>query len=262
VSTVLVAVRDRLEALDHEYAFDLGRPNGPRWTRLDDIDARAVRGWLDQLEAEHRSRAVAASYLAGWCAAGVVGAPMAAMVLGDVVPLPMPDRLWLRRHPGGWFDRSSYDDALAVDLGRPEGAGEYAAMLVEALAPAFGAIRSSAPYGNAGLWGAVADAVANATVHAARRAGLDAAAATPSWRTASSVVERVAQLRPELRARPRPFLVRRGATVDLLAVRSVCCLAYRSAKVAGLPDDLRYCVSCPLVDDDHRARRLVRQGPV
>lgn len=252
----LVAARARLEALDHDYAFDLGRPVGAGWVRLGAVDEPLVRRWLDQLEFEHGSRAVAGSYLAGWCAAGVVGAPMAAMTLGQVVPVPTADRVWLRRHPGGWFDRSSYDAVDAIDLGLSDSAAEYAAALAEALGPMLGMIRASAPYGHAGLWGAVADAVANATVHAARRAGLDAPAAVPAWHRATAVVEQLAQLRPELRARPRPFLVPRGTTAELLSVRGVCCLAYRSRKVAGLPDDLRYCSSCPLIDDERRSRRL------
>jgi hypothetical protein len=258
VTASIATVRDRLDALNPEYSFDVGRPEGGHWRRIDHIDATVIDSWLIQLQQLHGARDVAGSYLAGWIASGVVGAPMAAMVIGDVMPLPTRHGLWLRRHPGGWFDRSSYEGGASVDLSHDDATDMFATAVVEVLSPIIDSIRASVPYGRSGLWGAVADAIANSTVHAARQFGVGAEQAADDWLRCASIIDHIGRRRPALRGRPRPFPVVRHDTVELFAVRSVCCLAYKSTKVSALPDALRYCVSCPLVDDTERLRRLRR----
>lgn len=253
----LAQVRDRLNAVDPDYSFDLGRPAGPSWWDPAAVTSSDVARWLDELESRHGARDVAGSYLAGWLAAGVVGAPMAALAVVGALPGIGPGSVRLRRHPGGWFDRSAVDESARVlDAADPATPATFCAGVVDVLAPLFDLVRAEAPYGRSGMWGALADALANGTVHAARRFSLPPERAVEAWERTTSMVAELGVLRPELRGRPRPFPVRRGDTVELFAVRSVCCLAYKSATVRGLPDHVRYCVSCPLVDDGVRALRL------
>lgn len=253
----LVVLRGLLDAADPASSFELGRPVGAGWWDTDAITSEVIVRWLDELEAHHGGRDVAASYLAGWLAAGVVGAPMAALAVVGALPAVAPGSLRLRRHPGGWFDRAAYVESTAVlDATDPTTPATFCAGVVDVLAPLFDLVRAEAPYGRSGMWGALADALANGTVHAARRFSLPPERAVEAWERTTSIVAELGALRPELRGRPRPFPVRRGDTVELFAVRGVCCLAYKSATVRGLPDHVRYCVSCPLVDDEVRILRL------
>jgi hypothetical protein len=257
VTPALAEVRDRLNSIDHEYSFDLGRPAGASWWDPDAITSEVIGRWLDELEAHHGGRDVAASYLAGWLAAGVVGAPMAALAVVGALPGVAAGSVRLRRHPGGWFDRAAIDESTRLlDAADPATPATFCAGVVDVLAPLFDLVRADAPYGRSGMWGALADALANGTVHAARRFSLPPERAVEAWERTTSIVAELGALRPELRGRPRPFPVRRGDTVELYAVRGVCCLAYKSATVRGLPDHVRYCVSCPLVDDGVRVLRL------
>lgn len=253
----LAQVRDRLNAVDPDYSFDLGYPTGPSWRDPAAVTPSDVARWLDELESRHGARDVAGSYLAGWLAAGVVGAPMAALAVVGALPAVAPGSVRLRRHPGGWFDRAAVDESARVlDATDPATPTTFCAGVVDVLAPLFDLVRADAPYGRSGMWGALADALANGAVHAARRFSLPPERAVEAWERTTSIVVELGAQRPELRGRPRPFPVRRGDTVELFAVRGVCCLAYKSATVRGLPDHVRYCVSCPLVDDGVRVQRL------
>jgi hypothetical protein len=171
-----------------------------------------------------------------------------------------PGGLAVRRHPDGWFDGLTVRRGAAVTVVAADDDAEGLARLfdqlademVALLAPLFASIRRHASFGTAGMWGLVADAIADAALDHAGRLGADPQAA---WSDAGALIERLSARVPVLRARPTLARVEWSGGVAHLAVRGTCCLYHKVSSCDLDPMGEAYCVSCPKRDHDDRLRR-------
>jgi hypothetical protein len=177
---------------------------------LDDLRARVTQGRRD----------VAGSYLSSWLGSLLVGSLAAVVVAEGWGWRLAPEGLALHRHPDGWFD------GMAVRPGSPQ--PFRADDTVALLDPVFGHIRRHAAFGRAGMWGGVADAIADRVL---RRAEQEHRPIDDAWAQATALTDAIAARQPLLRS--RPWL--EGSVV----VAGTCCLYYKIAS------DDRYCGTCP-----------------
>ncbi|MCK9894311.1 (2Fe-2S)-binding protein [Frankia sp. AgB32] len=257
--------------------LDLGRPAGPDWADCAFHSSRqGVERSLERVRAAHDATdEVAASYLANWYAAGVVGPAIASYVLLRRVPALDATGMSMHWLDSGWFDRTALHrhdvtvlsgDPLARGLtaGTPGSVPTAAPgtepretvrvvpdgdalrdVLVEAildhLGPFVGELRARVRLGLPALWGAVAGQCARAFLLTERATG-DPATGRDE---ADAFFERAS---PTLRARPRWHeFVHRGRPYVGMRCGS-CCLAHR------LGDE--HCTTCPFTDDSERERRM------
>jgi hypothetical protein len=258
--------------------LDVGRPVAAGWADCAFLTGReGVEEALARVRAAHGATdEVAASYLANWYAAGVVGPAIIFYVLLRRVPALGAAGMSLHRLDSGWFDRTALhrldvsvlpDDpivrpgALAAPGCAAPAEGPWVApwravrvvpdgdalrgVLVDAvldhLRPFVGALRARVRLGRPALWGAVAGQCARAFLLTERATG-DPAAGRDE---ADAFFE---QASPTLRARPRWHeFVHRGRPYVGMRCGS-CCLAHR------LGDE--YCTTCPFTDDSERERRM------
>jgi hypothetical protein len=209
-------------------------PGGEGWIGVDELLAgpaldRCVEAMLAG-EAKG-ARDVAGSYLSAWLG-GILAGPVAAAFRRDGRVWSLaPADLALRPHALGWFDGYAVrrERLRRVDL------DSFADELVALLAPVFAAIRSRVPYGLAGMWGSVADALE---------------AGDPA------LVDALAARVPRLRARPRFQPVHWSGGVHRTLVRGTCCLWYKVYEGEADPAGEGYCTSCPHRSDGSRATRM------
>jgi ferric iron reductase protein FhuF len=232
----------RLDQIDPWCRHVAGRPTGEGWSGLDEAVA-LVPDWLDHLQAGVADGHVdvAASYLTGWLGGLVVGTVATALAEVGCTWAVGPETVAVHRHVDGWFD------AIAV-AGAPIGPPDDLATLraraaagaAGALDPVFRAVRSRAPFGRAGMWGAVADRVTVAAVERARDAGQDPC---PAFHQATAFVDALAR-HVRIGARPALCSVPSPDGRAPFVVRGTCCLAYKAAR--GLDPDEARCTDCPL----------------
>lgn len=264
----LDALLSQLAGLDPMLRADLGRPHGPGWMRLDRIGSDVLASRVDALAGEHGGRRdVAGSYLGARLARAVVAVPAATLATARRVPVSA-GCLWVHEHEGGWFDGVAYERGAAWVL-RGDAAARHPSAhpvpdgvalrdafvddVVAVLGPLLDDLRPLVPYGRAGLWGAVADEMTAAVLHAARIADRDQGSA---WDETTALCDALAARVRWLRARPRPVPVTWAGGESICAVRGTCCLYFKTH--VG-PDADRYCTTCPHRDDTSRAARWRRQ---
>jgi hypothetical protein len=134
------------------------------------------------------------------------------------------------------------------------------AVAVEGLAAVFGplttAVRARAPFGLRGMWGTLADHLAEVAVRRARERGRDVDAA---WCAADTVIADLAARQPLLRARPRRQVVTTDAGTSSFVAKGTCCLIYKAAtggRSATQQIASAACTSCPLRQAEDRASRF------
>jgi len=271
--TPLADTLGRLAAADPYCTPRAGVPDGDRWTRLQDVldDPALLRTWFDGLGAESKGAPdVAASYLASWLG-GIVLDP-AAWALGSerrTWPLD-PRTYWLHRHDDGWFDGFALGSPqLRVVPGDPAAGdadvtvvadvatlrGDLARDAVAVLAPLFVTIRTFAPYGIRGMWGAVADSLGASAVTAAFRAGAPERS-RPAFDEAMRLVDDLSAAGAGRITRPLPASVTCAAGTTTVAHKGTCCLWYKTTDDTA-PIGERYCLSCPLQPDPDQLDRWV-----
>jgi hypothetical protein len=135
------------------------------------------------------------------------------------------------------------------------------ASLLATFGPLAEAVRARAPFGLRGMWGTLADHLAEVALRRAREGRRDPEAA---WAAVDALLDDLAGHQPLLVARPRPHRVGPpGAAPALFATKGTCCLVYKAAGPAGTPAQRRRlvaeaaCTSCPLRPEDDRAARLL-----
>jgi hypothetical protein len=207
-------------------------PGGGDWIGLDDLVAgpdldRIVRRLLDGEACGARD--VAGSYLSAWLGLVLVEPPAAAWARDGRVWSLDPADLAVRPHALGWFDGYAVRGGL-----RPVDVATLADELVALLTPVFAAVRARLPYGLSGMWGAMADGLAE---HPA-------------------LVDAVAARVPRLRARPRFQTVTWSGGTHRATVRGTCCLWYKVFPGDPDPAGEGYCVSCPYRTGDSRAAMI------
>lgn len=214
----------RHDALDPWCSFVVGEPQGDGWVPVADLvaDEAVIAGLLEDIRANvtQGRRDVAGSYLSSWLGSLLVGSLAAVVVAEGRGWALAPEGLAIHRNPGGWFD------GVAVRPGSPQ--PFRADDVVALLNPVFGHIRRHAAFGRAGMWGAVADGIADRVL---RRAEQEDHPIDDAWAQARALTDEIAAREPLLRS--RPWL--EGATV----VAGTCCLYYK------ISADDRYCGTCP-----------------
>lgn len=129
------------------------------------------------------------------------------------------------------------------------------AVAVEAMLATYGplvdAVRARAPFGRRGMWGTLADHLAEVALRRAREQKRDAAAA---WAAVEALLDDLAAREPLLVVRPRRQDVVTPAGGGLFAAKGTCCLIYKPAgSVAAAA-----CTSCPLRSPADRAAGFAR----
>jgi hypothetical protein len=256
----LAATLARYGAADPYCTPVAGAPTGPRWTRLAAVldDADLLRSWFDGLAGEsHGAPDVAASYLASWLG-GTLLDPLGWAVGAERRAWPLdPAALWIHRHEDGWFDGfavaarqvrvlpadpdAGHPDAVVV-ADATELRERVASDAVAVLGPLFATVRSFAPYGVRGMWGAVADSLGSSAATAAFRAGRPA---RPAFEAAMGLVDALVAAGAGRITRPTPEDVRYTTGSTTVVHKGTCCLWYKTTDVSA-PIGERYCLSCPL----------------
>lgn len=261
---------------DDECSYALGDPPATSdWHEVSVLvaDPGAVDALIQRLldgdAAGHRD--VAGSYLASWLAGPVAQLVTGAWLDGGRVLHLELDQVSVHFHADGWVD-----GVVVTDAGLTVGANDAAARLagvcvvdepeerrglvaeqIRAVAsPIFAAVRARAPYGRSGMWGSLADGLTGGTLYSEQRrpGGGDAGRA---WIEVDALIDELAGLVPELRARPRRQLIPWSGGTRHQSVRGTCCLYY---KTCSDPDPCGdgYCSSCPHRPDESRAQRISR----
>jgi hypothetical protein len=258
VTPALTATLARLDAAEEYLTVMAGPPAATDWVAVGALLPDVVGEWFEQLRASGHPPDVAGSFLAGWLAEIVVH-PAATSLQRERRTWPLdPDRLWLHRHADGWFDGIAIDAApLRVIVGDHAAGGDgvevvadvaalrglLAVDTVAVLSPLFAAVRAMAPFGQRGMWGATADALASGATYGAFRAGL---ATADAFGDAMALVDdMVAAGAPRL-TRPTPLAVTCLHGTVIASRKGTCCLWYKMSEGEG---EERYCLSCPLRDD-------------
>lgn len=204
----------------------LGAPSGDGWWTLAEAATRAEE-WSPALVEQVGDRRAAASYLATWLAEAPILVVGLCAVLGEVAPRATADRLWLHRHPDGWFDRHAVDP-VEVHTGPVDevlgAAGTHVAGLT---APIVDLVCASLPVGPTAVWGSVADALSGYALHVARGSGRDE---VETWRRCEVLVDALQSHTPRMRRRPRLFPVTWSGGTAQYQVRGTCCLTYRTCE--------------------------------
>jgi len=256
--------------------------SGPGWVRLADrvADPTGLDAWL---AAELAGTAKGHRDLAGSLVAYRLAGSLAELAVLPLVAerralVLSPEGLWLSFAGGARIEAVGLP-ALTVavlagdaDAGRPgtvvvDGPDALHAVVAEGLVATFAgvadAVRSRAPFGLAGIWGTLADHLADVALRWARDTGADPDRA---WSEANALIEALRERpEPRLRARPRRHDVTCAAGSGAFVTRGTCCLIYKGHEPApgetGGRHDLiaaAACTSCPLRPFDDRQALLVR----
>jgi hypothetical protein len=282
---VTVARLDAASAWRRYGATDGTRPPDPAagWVVLAErlADTDALDRWL---RTERAATAAGHADLAGALIVYRLAGSLAELVVGPLldqrrVVALAPDRFAVR------FGDAARVDAVAVlgpevavlpddpDAGRPgttvvpDGDALRSAAvdsLVAVYEPLTAAVRPRAPFGLRGMWGTLADHVAEGALARARDRGDDGERA---WAAADAVIDALAARVPLLRVRPRPERVVAGERRGLYATKGTCCLIYKAEPLdPALPAQVAAarrlaaaaCISCPLRSDEDRRERYAR----
>jgi hypothetical protein len=252
---------------------------GEGWVGYQDrlADEAGLDEWYrSELDATARGHADVAGALIVYRLAGA----LAELVVGTLVDQRRsvalaPAGLSLRFGDAARLDEVSVSAATVALLADDPGATEPGAVVVgsvdalvagalDGLVAVFGplceAVRARAPFGRSGMWGTLADHLAEVAVRRARERRRDVEAA---WSAAETLVAGLAAREPRLRARPRRQVVAGRAGPSTFVAKGTCCLIYKAAgPVPGRGASPRQliaaaaCASCPLRDPDDRAARF------
>ena len=252
--------------------------DGPGWVRLDRrlADPPALDAWV---ESELRATAGGHRDLAGALIVYRLAGHLAELVVGCLLDqrraLPLtPATVALRFGDAVRLDEMAVTNRSVSVLADDPEAGAPGAVVVssdEALravaadgvvatfGPVAEAVRARAPFGLRGMWGTVADHVAEVAVRRARDQRLDVDAAMTG---AEHLLDALATRVPTPWTRPRRQVVDTARGPQTVVTKGTCCLIY---KAGADPGDrgaaARHiapaaCTSCPLRSEADRARRF------
>ncbi len=249
---VVAATVGRLDASSAWRRFAVDEP-GEGWVRLADRlgDPGGLDAWYrTELAATARGHADLAGALIVYRLAGALAELVVGPLLDQQRCLELaPEAISLRFGDAARLDALSVSaPAVAVLPGDPDAGSPGAravgaladlrAVAVEGLVAVFGplarAVRARAPFGLRGMWGTLADHLAEVAVRRAREQRRDVEAA---WTSASALIADLAARETLLRARPRRQEVRWPGGTDLLVAKGTCCLIYKAAAGPGVPAD-------------------------
>jgi hypothetical protein len=131
--------------------------------------------------------------------------------------------------------------------------------MIATYGPVADAVRARAPFGLRGMWGTLADHVAEVAVRRAREQRRDVGAA---WDEAERLLDDLAARVPSPWTRPRRQVVPTATGPQAVVTKGTCCLIYKAGAdpgdrgaATGLIAPAA-CTSCPLRSEDDRARRF------
>lgn len=256
--------------------------SGDGWVRLADrlADPAAMDAWYaaELAGTAQGHRDLAGSLIAYRFAGAVAELAMVPLLAQRRALVLAPEGLRLAFADGARIEAVSLDRPVVAVLADDPDAGRPGTLVTDSqglrattadglhavFAGLVPAVRQRAPFGRRGLWGTLADHLADVSLRWAR----DTRGADPdrAWDEAEAVTDLLAA-RPatDLRTRPRPQRVTCPAGTGLFATRGTCCLIYKVHRPGpGEPDtartriDAAACTSCPLRSAEDREARLVR----
>ena len=264
---------ERLRALRPEYpdayGVQVGAPVGEGWFSLASVTAADVASWCMRAREQDnpaRLAAVAASRVAGELTHAVLGRAVAAIVLEHRAWDVRAANLAVRRAEDGAVQVAVSDGRFLVlpddpAAGRPgvtvlpdlaalvDG---VAAAAVGTLTPLYTAVRAATRYGMVPLWNSASDTVLSAAAYVPLYAGTDRGAARRlGLDLVDALVRHGAGVRSAGGCEP---VVRGGETYDV-PVRAACCQYYKTEPAVERASDA-YCMTCPFLGADERARRF------
>ncbi len=254
---------------------------GDGWVRLDErlTDPAALDAWYRaELEATARGHADLAGALIVYRFAGA----LAELVVGPLLDqrrcvVLRPAALSLRFGEAARLDELSVSAPTVAVLADDASAGERGTAVVasaeglravaaDGLHAVFGplaaAVRARAPFGLRGMWGTLADHLAEVAVRRARERGGDVEAA---WAAAGTLIDDLTAREPLVRARPRRAVVTGASGAATFVAKGTCCLIYKAAAPVSVrpgADRARHliaaaaCTSCPLRTAEDRQVRF------
>ena len=261
------------------------RADGPGWVPLGERlrDPAALDAWY---RAELDGPAAGHPDLAGALIVYRFAGSLAELVMGPRLDqrralVLTVDDIALQLHAGTRIDAVAAtpaevavlpDDPAAGAAGTavvPDVAGLHAviaATLHAVFAPLADAVRERAPFGRAGMWGTLADHVAEGALSWAREHGAGPGDLDAAWTASEGVLDDLAGREPRLRVRPRRHPVATPRGDRLYADKGTCCLVYKA--VPGVTDGTTVrgkigvgaCASCPLRSQDDRHARFIRHA--
>ena len=258
--------------------------SGPGWVRLADrlADPAGLDAWLaaelDGTAKGHRD--LAGSLIAYRLAGSLAELAMVPLLAEDRALTLAPEALWLS-FAGARIEAVGLPSPTVAVLADDPDAGRATttvvadraalhARLADGLVATFAgvaeAVRARAPFGLAGIWGTLADHLADVALRHAREHGGGDGDADRAWADATAVVDALAaHPAVRLRARPSRHDIAPPAGPAAFVTRGTCCLLYKSHEPGpGEPDTARTritaaaCTSCPLRPYDERQSLLER----
>ncbi|WP_219417175.1 (2Fe-2S)-binding protein [Pseudonocardia nigra] len=273
MSPVLDGTVLRLRGLRPEYpdayAVRLGVPAESGWSPVADLTPQVVEDWCAEARERDNPQRLAS------VAATAVGGALTHAVLGRVTAaLLLERRAWdvdaanLAVHrTDGYLDQVAVRGATGLVLPDDPAAGtpgtavlpdtgalldRVASRAVATLEPLFQAVRAATRYGVVPLWNGAADAVRSAAAYVPLYAHTDQRAARElGTALVDALVAHGARIRG--RAVHEPLLWRDRSYA--VPVRAACCLYYKTEPATERPGD-EYCMTCPFLCGDDRARRF------
>ncbi|HEY8525144.1 MAG TPA: hypothetical protein VIL48_09285 [Acidimicrobiales bacterium] len=255
--------------------------SGPGWVRLADrlAEPAGLDAWLAaELAGTAKGHRDLAGSLMAYRLAGSLAELVVVPLLGERRAFVLsPEGLWLS-FAGARIDAVGLPAPTVAVLASDPAAGQPGTlvagstdslhtMAADGLAATFAGVaaevRARAPFGLAGIWGTLADHLADVALRWARDTGGDPDTA---WTEVKTLIDALAQT-PEVRLRTRPKRhdVTCPAGSGAFATRGTCCLIYKTHEPApgepdGTPDRIAAaaCTSCPLRPVEDRQARLVR----
>lgn len=284
----LAATLARIDATDEDCSYitgDPGESDGAGWCRLDEAlgDDRVIDEWFHSLlEGEGNWWGDVTGELLAYYLPGVIADSAIKALVAERRVWPIDaEHLAVRQGPEGWFDaiavrttrvRVLPDDPDAdhpdVEVVADEAALRTALVedLVPLLTSIFAAIRARAPFGIRGMWGNFADGIAHAALWQVRKNGAETDASA-AFATAMALIDELASRVPLSKLRPRLERVPWSGGTGWIAIKTTCCLLYKSrasvgpeASRRGVTVDFEIdpedeCPLCPFLEDgEHRAK--------
>jgi hypothetical protein len=253
--------------------------DGPGWVALDRrlADGAALDAWV---ESERRATAGGHRDLAGALIVYRLSGHLAELTVGCLadqrrVLAVTPSAMALRFGDAARLDEMAVypptvavlpDDPVAGDAGTDvvPSLDTLRAVAAARLAGTFGpvahAVRSRTPFGLRGMWGTLADHVAEVAVRRAREQRKDV---DQAWDDAERLLDELAACVPSPWTRPRREIVRTARGLRPVVTKGTCCLIYKAGAAPGDRGAAARliapaaCTSCPLRSENDRARRFV-----
>lgn len=277
-------VADTVAGLDESSAWRRFSTDatGDAWVRLDERldDDDGLDAWYRaELAATARGHADLAGALIIYRFAGA----LAELVVGPLLEqrrcvVLTPAAVSLRFGEAARLDELSVSASTVALLADDPAAGEpgttvvasgaelrtaAVAGLVAVFAPLAATVRARAPFGLRGMWGTLADHLAEVAVRRARERGRDVDAA---WSAAERLIAELAAREPLLRSRPRREVVTADVGTATFVAKGTCCLIYKAAVPPGPERSgqavahrliaTAACTSCPLRSATDREARF------